>query len=161
MLEVGELAPDFSVTTYDGKPLSLASFAPRLLVLYFFPKAFTPGCTKEARRFRDNYPEIRSLGAEVLGLSMDEVGVQCRFAEAERVTFPLATDSGGAIAKAFGVRRSVLPVARRVTFIVAPDRRVLARFVHEFQVSRHLDEVLVYLRANRGDRGVSAARDQA
>jgi peroxiredoxin len=90
---------------------------------------------------------------------MDEVGVQCRFAEAERVTFPLATDTGGAIAHAFGVRRSVLPVARRVTFIVAPDRRVLARFVHEFQVSRHLDEVLVYLRAHRAE-GASAARDQ-
>jgi peroxiredoxin len=146
MLKVGERAPDFRVELIDGRAVSLGDFAGKHLVVYFFPKAFTPGCTKEARRFRDNYPELRTLGAEVLGVSMDDANVQCRFAEAERVTFPMVSDASGEFVKKFGVKLMFLPIARRVTFVVDPARKVVARFAHDFQVNRHLDDVLAFLR---------------
>lgn len=149
MLDVGATAPDFSAEATNGAAVSLRDFDGQYLVLYFYPKAFTPGCTKEARRFRDNYPEIRALGGEVVGVSMDDLAVQCRFAESEQVTYPLLPDPSGALALKFGVRRMLFPVAKRVTFLIGPDKRVAARFVHEFQVNRHLDDVLSFLRAHQ------------
>lgn len=146
MLDVGDAVPSFSARTTDGREVSLGDFAGKYLVLYFYPKAFTPGCTREAQRFRDNYPEIRELGAEVLGVSVDDEQVQCRFAEAQKVTFPLVPDSKGELSRRFGVKRTMLPVARRVTYVIGPDAKIAARFIHEFQVNRHLDDVLGFLR---------------
>jgi peroxiredoxin Q/BCP len=145
-VEIGQLAPDFRATNTRSEPVSLAGFRGRYLVLYFFPKAFTPGCTREARRFRDNYPEIRSLGGEVLGVSIDEPDVQCEFAEREKTSFPLVADHDGSISRAYGVKRRLLPLDRRVTFVIDPEGIVRARFEHEFQVNRHLDDVLRFLR---------------
>lgn len=147
MLDVGSPAPDFQAQTTDGRTVSLDDFAGRHLVLYFYPKAFTPGCTKEARRFRDNYSELKELGAEVLGVSIDDHATQCRFAESERVTFPLVADPGGELSRKFGVKRMILPVARRVTYVIGPDGRIAARFEHEFQVNRHLDDVRSFLKS--------------
>jgi peroxiredoxin len=144
-LSPGQPAPDFQAPTTDGRQVQLADYRGRHLVLYFFPKAFTPGCTKEAQRFRDNHSEIRALGADVLGVSMDAHDVQCRFVEAQGTRFPMIGDAEGVIARAYGVKRALLPIAKRVTFVIDPAGRIAARFAHEFQVSRHLDDVLRFL----------------
>jgi thioredoxin-dependent peroxiredoxin len=145
-IEVGDRAPEFSARASDGKMVSLAAFRGRYLVLYFYPKAFTPGCTKEARRFRDNHVEIRELGAEVVGVSIDEPTVQCEFAARQQIDFPLIPDNDRAVSTAYGVMRRFLPIAKRVTFVIDPDGKVAARFEHELQVNKHLDNVLRFLR---------------
>jgi peroxiredoxin Q/BCP len=127
--------------------LRLADFAGRYLVLYFFPKAFTPGCTKEARRFRDNHEEIEELGAAVIGVSVDEVGVQCDFARENHLSFPLIADRDEVMSKAYGVTRGFLPFNKRITFIIDPAGSIVARFHHEVQVLRHIDDVIAFLKA--------------
>jgi thioredoxin-dependent peroxiredoxin len=148
--ETGQPAPDFDATTGDGRRVQLADYRGRFLVLYFYPKAFTPGCTAEAKRFRDNYEELRQLGAEVLGVSLDDQAVQCRFAERHGLRFPLIADEGGRLSRRYGVKWPLLPLARRVTFVIDPEGRIAARFAHEFQVSRHLDDVQRFLREAKG-----------
>lgn len=145
-IEVGDRAPQFNARTSDGKTVSLSDFRGKYLVLYFYPKAFTPGCTKEARRFRDNHAEIRELGAEIVGVSVDDPTVQCQFAARQQVAFPLIGDRNRAISTAYDVMRRFLPIAKRVTFVIDPEGDVAARFEHELQVNKHLDGVLRFLR---------------
>lgn len=146
MPEVGEPAPYFVGKTNFGDEVSLWGYRGKYLVLYFFPKAHTPGCTKQTRLFRDNYPEIQELGAEVIGVSLDDFATQCDFAANQAVTFPLLSDKSGRISEAYGVVRSLLKVDKRVTFVIDPAGKVVKRFHHEFQISKHLDDVLSYLR---------------
>lgn len=146
MLKPGERAPDFSAPDPEGRRRSLAEFRGRWVVLYFFPKAFTPGCTAESKRFRDNHSELQALGAEVVGISPDRVEVQCRFSDSLKLTYPLLSDADHAVGEAYGVRRTLIPIDKRVTYVVDPGGLVQAVFHHEVQVSRHLDDVLHFLR---------------
>jgi thioredoxin-dependent peroxiredoxin len=144
-LAPGSKAPDFQVTTTEGKVVRLADFAGKHLVLYFYPKAFTPGCTKEARLFRDNHTEIEELGGVVLGVSVDDPTVQCDFARENHLTFPLVADADETLSKLYGVTRGFLPFNKRVTFIIDPAGLIAARFQHEVQVGRHVDDVVKFL----------------
>jgi peroxiredoxin Q/BCP len=145
MLKVGDRAPAFQAQTTTGVRVDLEAFQGKWLVLYFFPKAFTPGCTAEAKRFRDNQPELAALGAEVLGVSHDDLETQCHFAKSTAVGFPLVGDADRALSRAFGVGRALLPFDKRATFVIDPKGVVRAVFHHEFQISRHLDDVLNFL----------------
>jgi peroxiredoxin Q/BCP len=149
MIQVGEPAPDFTARATDGRTLHLAELRGRPVVLYFFPKAFTPGCTAETRAFRDNYPELRALGAEVIGVSIDDLDTQCRFAGAQQVTFPMVGDRDRSISRAYGVLWPIVPVDKRVTFVIDEAGLVAAVFRHELQVLRHLDDVFHFLRKRR------------
>jgi peroxiredoxin len=153
---ISDPAPDFAGKA-DGRVVRLSDYRGRYLVLYFFPKAFTPGCTKESIRFRDNYDEIRELGGDVVGVSTDDLATQCNFAQELRVKFPIIADDDASISRAYGVRRSLFPVVRRVTFVIDPRGRIAARFDHEFQISKHLDDVLHFLRQNSA-RAASQSR---
>jgi len=144
MLSVGDRAPHFTALTTDGQMLSLSQLRGRPVVIYFFPYAFTPGCTAETRRFRDNYEELQSFGAEVIGISTDDHEKQCRFAEAERVKFPLIGDKQAEIQSLFDVKRLILSSNRRVTYVIDEEGIVAAVFHHEFQVLRHMDDVRLY-----------------
>lgn len=146
MLAPGDPAPDFDVESSDGRRVSLASLRGKLVVVYFFPKAFTPGCTVETKGFRDNYPELRELGVEVVGISTDSLATQCEFAKAQAVTFPMVGDADKSIARGFGVLWPLLGVARRVTFVVDEAGIVRHVFQHEVQISKHLDDVLRLVR---------------
>lgn len=146
-LRVGDPAPPFRGRTHDGKSVSLDEFRGRYLVLYFYPKASTRGCTLEAKRFRDHYSEIRELGAEVVGVSVDGQDAQCEFATRNELSFPLVADADKAVSRSYGVLRRLLPVARRVTYVVDPEGKVAARFEHELQVGRHLDDVIGFLQS--------------
>jgi len=152
MIAVGQPAPDFTARTTDGRTLTLSSLRGRAVVLYFYPRAFTPGCTTETLLFRDNHEELRALGAEVIGISVDDLETQCRFAGTHGVTFPLVGDRDRSISRAYGVLWPIFPVDKRVTFVVDEAGIVRATFRHELQVSRHLDDVVRFLR-NRRDHG--------
>ena len=142
MLAPGDPAPSFQGTSHDGRQVSLASLRGRIVVVYFFPKAFTAGCTVETKGFRDNYPELRELGAEVVGVSTDSLATQCEFAKAHSVSFPMIGDADKDIARGFAVLWPLVGVAKRVTFVIDEAGVIRHVFRHEFQVSKHLDDVL-------------------
>lgn len=123
MLAVGQEAPDFTAPTQSGSTLTLSTFRGRPVVLYFYPKANTSGCTSETRGFAQHYPEFQRAGVEVIGVSVDSVETQRGFAEKCQAEFPLVADSDKKIAKQYGVL-GLLGMAKRVTFFVGPEGRV-------------------------------------
>ena len=140
------MAPDFESDSFDGRKIRLSDLRGRPVVLYFFPKAFTPICTIETSRFRDNYSELSALGAEVIGVSTDRLDTQCEFGRRQQVNFPLLADPERRIATDYGVLWPLLPRARRVTFVIGETRLIELVVWHEFQVSKHLDGVLLHLK---------------
>ena len=98
----GDLAPDFSLPATNSRTVSLAAMRGRPVVLYFYPKADTPGCTKEAQAFQDALGEMSGMGLDVVGLSKDTVKAQDKFAEKYGLTFPLASDIDGTVVEAYG-----------------------------------------------------------
>jgi peroxiredoxin Q/BCP len=142
MLRVGAPAPDFTGQATDGSTVKLADLRGSYVVLYFFPKAFTPGCMQETQRFRDAYADLSALGAKVIGISVDDHETQCKFAEAAKANFPMIGDEDGAISTLYGVLRPFLKLDRRVTYVIDPQGIVRGVFEHEFQISKHLDGVL-------------------
>ncbi|MDD9933539.1 MAG: peroxiredoxin [Myxococcales bacterium] len=145
-LRVGDAAPDFSATAGDGTPVRLADYRGRHLVLYFYPKAFTPGCTAQAKAFAAHDGEIGELGAAVVGVSTDPPPTVCDFGARFELPFPLIGDEDGSLARSYGVRRALLGMAKRVTFVVDPEGRIAGRFHHEVRTTRHVDDVLELLR---------------
>src|SRR5262249_836613 len=145
MVKVGEQAPDFRAMSTNGQFVSLRAYKGKKLVLYFYPKAFTPFCTAEARRFRDNYDDVKALGAEVVGVAVAEHQVQWGWAGQNEVKFPLVADEDKSISRAYGVLWPLLPLDKRVTFIIDEAGVVKAVFRHELQVMKHLDDVLHFL----------------
>src|SRR5262249_47620365 len=101
-LVAGDIAPPFRGQTTDGKEVSLSDFSGKKLVLYFYPKDDTPGCTAQACSLRDHISEIRAKGAEVLGVSKDTVASHQKFTQKHRLNFPLLADADGVIGKAYG-----------------------------------------------------------
>lgn len=123
-LQPGDAAPSFASTLDDGTPFELASRSGKWTVLYFYPKADTPGCTKQACAFRDSIAAIRALGAEVIGVSMNTAAQQAAFKKKHRLNFPLVADAKGEIARLYGAKMPMLPMSKRWTFIVGPDLTV-------------------------------------
>ena len=115
--------------------------------MYFFPRAFTFHCTREACVFRDNTNELLLAGATVVGISTDDDETLRRFASSLSVPFPLIADTEKRIARAYGVLWPIVGLARRVTFIVGGDMRIEAVFHHEFDVKQHRDDVLRFVHA--------------
>lgn len=150
MLKVGTPAPPFVGRTTTGSLVSLGTWAGKPLIVYFFHKAFTPNCTIETKGFRDNYGELKELGFEVVGVSTDSEETQCRFAERHGVTYPMIGDAEMTITRAYDVRWPLIPFARRVAYVIDARHVVAAVFNHEFQASRHLDEILRFARQHGG-----------
>ncbi|MGH9171985.1 MAG: peroxiredoxin [Acidimicrobiales bacterium] len=150
-MDTGERAPDFTLQADDGRKLTLsAELAKGPVVLFFYPKAMTPGCTKESCHFRDLASEFDALGARRLGISVDSVERQHSFSAKHGFDYPLLSDPGGAVAKQFAVKR-LLPLAKRATFVIGTDGIVLAAIRSEFDTDKHADEALRVLRARAGD----------
>jgi peroxiredoxin Q/BCP len=144
----GDLAPDFSLPDAAGRMVSLADFRGRKpVVLYFYPKDDTSGCTKEACSFRDRYDAFTAAGAEVIGVSSDGSASHQRFAEKHRLPFLLLSDAGGRVRTRYGVPATLGVLPGRVTFVI--DRHGVVRHVvnSQMQATRHVDESLAALRA--------------
>lgn len=149
MIREGERAPDFSGVTADGKTVSLEDFrGERPLILYFYPRDNTPGCTKEACSFRDHAGEIEAAGAAIVGVSMDSQESHRKFIADHQLNFPLLSDREATVCKAFGVARlgGWFP-PKRVTFVIDRDGVVRRVIQSELGISRHIDEALESLRA--------------
>ena len=122
-VEEGQPAPDFTLPDQDGKPVTLSAQRGKWVVLYFYPKDDTPGCTKEACSFRDNLTAIQQLDALILGISVDSVASHKKFAEKFKLNFPILADDQQQITARYGVLTSYMgmKVARRSTVIIDPQ----------------------------------------
>ena len=146
---VGESAPAFTLPDQNGKPVSLADYRGKWVVLYFYPKDGTPGCTTEACEFRDNVFAFRNAGATILGISVDDVASHGKFAAEHRLPFTLLADSEKKVASQYGVLHRMLglmELARRETFIVDPQGRV-AKHYREVDPGSHSKQVIADLKA--------------
>jgi peroxiredoxin Q/BCP len=154
MLRVGDSAPPIDAVTSLGTRFVLAEQDGLCTVVYFFPKAFTPHCTKETKHFRDNHVELQLAGATVVGVSTDDLKTQCKFAESLNARFPMIPDPEHTISRAYDVLWPIVGLARRVTYVVSPERKIEAVFHYEFKVDEHRNDVLRYVnqkyRAARG-----------
>ncbi len=148
MIKVGDKAPEFTAPLANGKMFRLKDYRGRRhLILYFFPKDFTPGCTREACSFRDHRPEIAALDAEVVGVSYDSTGRHEAFAEKYNLPYPLVSDADGQVAAKYGVARlsGWLPVQRK-TFLIDKEG-IVRHIIHaELNISLHIDEALAHLK---------------
>jgi peroxiredoxin Q/BCP len=123
LLAVGSPAPDFSAEAHDGKKIQLAKLKGKFVVVYFYPADDTPGCTKEACSFRDNWEKVQKAGVVVLGVSTQDNTSHKAFAEKHKLPFQLLPDEKGEIAKKFGVP-VVNGKARRITYLVGKDGKI-------------------------------------
>jgi peroxiredoxin Q/BCP len=141
--KAGEPAPDFSLPDQDGRNRSLSEFRGKWLVLYFYPKDDTPGCTRQACTFRDDRQKLAALGAEVVGVSVDDVESHLDFAKEYRLPFPLLADAGGVVAARYGSLRDFgfIKFARRNTFLIDP-RGCVAKVYLSANASNNSNEVL-------------------
>ena len=149
---VGQVAPDFTLPSTTGKPITLSHLKGRTVVLYFYPKDETPGCTKEACDFRDRTADLEQAGVVVLGVSNDDLKSHLHFKEKEKLPFPLLADVDASVSTLYGVagKQSVLgikyPGIQRTTFVIGRDGRI-ARVWPKVSVNGHVAEVLEFVRA--------------
>ena len=147
----GDAAPPFEMPASGGRTVSLTAQAGRPFVLYFYPKADTPGCTKEAQAFQEALPELGGIGVEVIGVSKDAMRPIERFAERYGLTFPLASDPGGVV-EAYGAwveksmyGKSYMGIDRSTVLVDAQGR--VARIWRKVKVPGHAAEVMAAARA--------------
>jgi len=150
-ISTGDVIEDFELPDENGTPRKLSEFTARgPVVLFFYPAAMTRGCTMESCHFRDLAGEFSKAGASVVGISRDGVSKQKQFADKHTFGYPLLSDPDGRIAQRLGVRRALPlgPLAtRRITFVIAPDRRVLAVIHSETSMDAHADRALEVLKS--------------
>jgi peroxiredoxin Q/BCP len=141
-LKVGDIAPDFSLLDERGLPVTLKDFrGKKVVVLYFYPKDFTSGCTTEACSFRDNYKPYQDKDAVVIGISLDSVESHAKFSEKYHLPFPILSDSRKEVAKTYGVLGIGGFLTKRVTFIINKDGKITHIFP-KVDVKQHSEEVL-------------------
>ena len=150
MLKIGHKAPDFTLVSSSGKTLSLKDFAGKKIVLYFFPKDNTPGCTKEACSFENNLKAIKKKGTGVIGVSADSVDSHVKFAEKYALSFPLLSDEKKDVIKSYGVWKEKSMYGRKYfgierTTIVIDEQGIVQHIFNKVKVDGHTEEVLAIL----------------
>ena len=142
MLAIGDKAPDFTLKNQRGETVSLHDFAGKTVVLYFYPKDMSYGCTKEACAFRDSYEQFKDAGAEVVGVSSQSVESHTIFSTTFALPFTLLSDEGGQVRKLYGVPTTLGIIPGRVTFVI--DRQGIIRHVFnsQFNPEMHVQEAL-------------------
>jgi thioredoxin-dependent peroxiredoxin len=152
VLKEGDAAPEFSVTADDGRTVSLADYRGKNLILYFYPKANTSGCTNESIQFRDALPKFQALNAEIAGCSGDSVQAQTKFKQNYSLNFPLLADTEFHVVEAYGARRmksfygkSFLGIVRS-TFWIGPDGKI-RKIWPKVKVEGHAADVLAAVQA--------------
>jgi peroxiredoxin Q/BCP len=143
---VGQAAPEFELPDQDGQLHSLEDYRDQWVVLYFYPKDETPGCTTEACEFRDNIFAFRDLNAQILGVSLDDIESHKAFSENHGLPFPLLADVEGLAATAYGVKTRMLgmEIAKRQTFIIGPDGTIAMHY-EKVDPRQHSKQVLADL----------------
>jgi thioredoxin-dependent peroxiredoxin len=150
MLKIGRKAPNFKLPSGDGKTIGLSDFSGKKIVLYFYPKDNTSGCTKEACSFQENLAELKKKGTIVIGVSADSVGSHGKFAEKYGLTFPLISDETKEIIKAYGVWKEKSMYGRkyfgieRTTFVI-DEKGIIKHIFNKVKVEGHTEQVLAML----------------
>ena len=141
--KTGSAAPDFKLPDAQSKTHSLADYAGSWLVLYFYPKDDTPGCTKEACSFRDDLFQLEKLGAKVVGISVDDTESHAQFARKYSLPFPLLSDKDGNVADRYGalMNLGIIKKAKRYTFLINPEGKI-AKVYLSVDTSRHSQEII-------------------
>ncbi len=145
-LKPGMAAPDFELPDQNGQPIRLSQYRGKhAVVVYFYPKDDTGGCTVEACRFRDDFAKFRAAGAEILGISGDSTESHRKFATKYNLPFTLLSDRGGHVRKLYGVKKTLGIIPGRATYVI--DREGIFRHVFSSQSepARHIDEALLAL----------------
>lgn len=139
----GQPAPAFSLPDQNGKAHALGDYKGRWVVLYFYPKDDTPGCTQEACTFRDDLHKLTALGAQVIGVSVDDTASHAEFAKKYHLPFPLLADKEGRIAASYGalMNLGLVKFARRYTFLIDPQGKVAKSYL-KVDTSRHSQEIV-------------------
>jgi peroxiredoxin Q/BCP len=146
-LHVGDRAPDFTLPSSGGKPVTLSElYAAKTVVVFFYPKDDTPGCTVEACSFRDSYESFVTAGAEVVGISSDSVDSHGRFIDKHKLPMTMLSDEGGRVRALFGVKATLGLFPGRATFVI--DRKGIVRhvFVSQLRAGAHVGEALSVVR---------------
>lgn len=149
----GQPAPRFDLPDQNGKPHSLGAYQGRWVVLYFYPKDDTPGCTQEACQFRDDLHKLTALGAQVIGVSVDDSASHADFARKYHLPFPLLADKDGKIANRYGalMNLGLIKFAKRYTFLIDPHGN-LAKSYLKVDTSRHSQEIIDDLARLKGGK---------
>jgi peroxiredoxin Q/BCP len=142
-LKEGAVAPVFKGKDQDGKTVGLEDFKGKKVILYFYPKDDTPGCTKEACAFRDDLHKLTKLGAQVLGVSVDTSESHAAFAKKYHLPFPLLADANGKVADSYGALRNLglIKIAKRYTFLIDPDGKIAKTYL-QVDTSRHSQQII-------------------
>jgi thioredoxin-dependent peroxiredoxin len=152
MVEVGKKAPAFTMESSDGDSVKLADLAGKSVVLYFYPRDNTPGCTIEAEGFRDAVPALRKLGAVVLGVSKDSIASHCKFRDKYKLSFPLLTDADGKVMEAYGAWGDKVMYGKKMkgiirsTVLIDGEGKVVKHWP-KVSVKGHVDEVVEAVKA--------------
>ena len=143
ILKIGDDAPTFTLPDSQGNQVNLTDYKGKWLVLYFYPKDDTPGCTTEACHFRDDFKFLESLGAKVVGVSIDDSFSHKKFAEKYNLPFPLLSDSSGEIASRYGALNNflVIKLAKRYTYLINPQGKI-AKIYLSIDTSKHSQEII-------------------
>lgn len=144
---VGSAAPGFSLPDQNGRQVTLDGLRGKWLVLYFYPKDDTPGCTEEACNFRDDLALLTELGAQIVGISVDDSSSHAEFAKKYHLPFPLLADRDGAVARRYGAYADwkVLRYAKRYTFLIDPQGKIAKTYL-KVDTSRHSVEIIADLK---------------
>jgi peroxiredoxin Q/BCP len=142
-LKPGDDAPNFSLPDNQGRQVSLNDFKGKWVVLYFYPKDDTPGCTTEACHFRDDFKLLENLGAQVVGMSIDDSFSHKKFAEKYNLPFPLLSDASGEVASLYGALNNflVIKLAKRYTYLINPQGKI-AKIYLSVDTSKHSQEII-------------------
>ena len=145
-VKVGQSAPDFTLPDRSGKTIRLGDYrGKKSVVLYFYPKDDTPGCTAESCEFRDRYQDFKDAGAEVIGVSSDTETSHGKFADKHNLPFVLLSDRGGTVRKKYGVPATLGLLPGRVTFVIDKQGVVRHVFNSQFQAKKHVAEAVAAL----------------
>ncbi len=141
--KVGDVAPTFSLADQTGKIRKLEDYSGKWVVLYFYPKDDTPGCTKEACSFRDDLKQLEKLGAQIIGVSVDDSDSHAKFASKYHLPFPLLADQDAKVAESYGAVNNLLiiKIAKRYTFLIDPSGKI-AEIYLDVNTSRHSQEII-------------------
>jgi len=143
ILKVGDDAPTFTLPDSLGNQVSLNDYKGKWVVLYFYPKDDTPGCTTEACHFRDDFKSLEAIGAKVIGVSIDDSFSHKKFAEKYNLPFPLLSDASGEVASRYGALNNflVIKLAKRYTYLINPQGKI-AKIYLSVDTSKHSQEII-------------------
>ena len=143
ILKIGDDAPSFTLPDSQDNQVSLNDYKGKWAILYFYPKDDTPGCTKEACQFRDDFKTLEALGAKVVGISVDDSFSHRKFAEKYNLPFPLLSDASGEVADRYGALNNflIIKLAKRYTYLINPEGKI-AKIYHSVDTSIHSQEII-------------------